>query len=162
MPLPIEDYALIGNTRTAALVGNDGSIDWMCVPCFDSGACFAALLGQPEHGRWRLAPASEARTVRRAYRRDTLVLETEFETSNGVVRVIDCMPVWNERTDVVRVVEGVRSRVPMQMELIIRPGYGAVTPWVMPQALTQVALINTACNLSKRGGPSEHRSGHQR
>ena len=130
MPLPIEDYALIGNTRTAALVGNDGSIDWMCVPCFDSSACFAALLGKPKHGRWRLAPASKARTVRRAYRPDTLVLETEFETSTGVVRVIDCMPVWNERTDVVRVVAGVRGRVSMQMELIIRPGYGAVTPWV--------------------------------
>ena len=74
MPLPIEDYALIGTTRPAALVGNDGSIDWMCVPCFDSGACFAALLGKPKHGRWRLAPASKASTVRRAYRRDTLVL----------------------------------------------------------------------------------------
>ena len=130
MPLPIEDYGLIGNTRTAALVGNDGSIDWMCVPSFDSGACFAALLGEGKHGRWQLAPAGEVRAVRRAYRRDTLVLETEFETPDGVARVIDCMPVWNERTDVVRVVEGLRGRVPMQMELIIRPGYGAVMPWV--------------------------------
>jgi GH15 family glucan-1,4-alpha-glucosidase len=130
VPLPIEDYGLIGNTRTAALVGNDGSIDWMCAPRFDSSACFAALLGEPKHGRWRLAPASKVRAVRRAYRHDTLVLETEFESSSGVVRLIDCMPVWNERTDVVRVVEGVRGRVPMRMELIIRPGYGAVTPWV--------------------------------
>ncbi len=130
MPSPIEDYGLIGNTRTAALVGKDGSIDWMCVPRFDSGACFAALLGKPEHGRWRLAPAGEFSAVRRAYRRETLVLETEFETSDGAVRIIDCMPVWHDRTDVVRVVEGLRGRVVMRMELIIRPGYGAITPWV--------------------------------
>lgn len=130
MSLPIEDYALIGNTRTAALVGNDGSIDWMCLPRFDSSACFSALLGDCEHGRWQLAPAGEVRAVRCTYRRDTLVLETEFETSDGVVRVIDCMPVWHERTDVVRVVEGVRGKVPMKMELILRTGYGAVRPWV--------------------------------
>ncbi|MGH8802674.1 MAG: glycoside hydrolase family 15 protein, partial [Casimicrobiaceae bacterium] len=130
MPSPIEDYALIGNTRTAALVDKSGSIDWMCVPRFDSGACFAALLGQPEHGRWRLAPAGELSSVHRSYRRDTLVLETEFETSDGAVRVIDCMPVWHDRTEVVRVVEGLRGHVAMQMELIIRPGYGAITPWV--------------------------------
>jgi GH15 family glucan-1,4-alpha-glucosidase len=130
VPLPIESYGLIGNTRTAALVGNDGSIDWMCVPRFDSSACFAALLGERKHGRWRLAPTRKVRAVRRRYRRDTLVLETEFECPDGVVRVVDCMPVWNERTDVVRVVEGVRGRVSMQMELIIRPGYGANTPWV--------------------------------
>lgn len=128
MSLPIEDYALIGNTRTAALVGNNGSIDWMCLPRFDSSACFSALLGDCEHGRWQLAPAGEVRAVRCAYRRDTLVLETEFETSDGLVRVIDCMPVWHERTDVVRVVEGVRGKVPMKMELILRTGYGAVTP----------------------------------
>ena len=130
MPLPIEDYALIGNTRTAALVGIDGSIDWMCVPRFDSTACFAALLGEPQHGRWVLAPAGAARSVRRAYRPDTLVLETEFQTADGVARVIDCMPMWENRNDVVRVVQGVSGAVPMRMELIIRPGYGAITPWV--------------------------------
>src|SRR5215471_18228169 len=113
MPSRIEDYALIGDRETAALVGRDGSVDWMCVPRFDSGACFAALLGEPKHGRWRLAPARKVRAVRRAYRRDTLVLETEFESSDGAVRLIDCMPVWNERTEVVRVVEGVRGRVSM-------------------------------------------------
>ncbi|MCC7327344.1 MAG: glycoside hydrolase family 15 protein [Burkholderiales bacterium] len=130
MPSPIEDYGLIGNTHTAALVGRDGSIDWLCAPRFDSDACMAALLGEPEHGRWLLAPADEPRAVRRAYRRDTLVLETEFETSGGVVRIIDCMPVWHGRTDIVRVVEGVSGSVAMRMQLILRPGYGAVTPWV--------------------------------
>ena len=126
----IEDYALIGNTRTAALVGRDGSIDWLCAPRFDSHACFAALLGTREHGRWLLAPAAKTRTVRRSYRSDTLVLETEFETADGTVRLIDCMPPWPDRTDLVRVVEGVRGRVPMRMELIIRCGYGVVVPWV--------------------------------
>src|SRR5207244_4859606 len=92
MPLPIEDYALIGDCYTAALVGRDGSIDWLCLPRFDSGACFAALLGTPDHGRWLLAPDGEVRAVRRRYREGTLVLETEYETDGGVVTVIDCMP----------------------------------------------------------------------
>src|SRR5712692_2340316 len=103
----IEDYALIGDTQTAALVGRDGSIDWLCAPRFDSGACFAALLGTPEHGRWRLAPQEEIRAVRRRYLPDTLVLETEFETASGVVAVIDCMPVRAkaETPNLIRVVE---------------------------------------------------------
>jgi GH15 family glucan-1,4-alpha-glucosidase len=126
----IEDYALIGNTRTAALVGNDGSIDWMCVPRFDSNACFAALVGEPRHGHWRLAPADDVRTVRRTYRPDTLVLETEFETAGGAIRTIDCMPAWDDRTDVVRVVEGVRGRTRVRMELVIRFCYGIAIPWV--------------------------------
>jgi GH15 family glucan-1,4-alpha-glucosidase len=130
MPLPIERYAMIGNTRTAALVGDDGSIDWMCVPRFDGTACFAALLGAPRHGRWLIAPANEVRSVRRSYQPDTLVLETEFATADGVVRIVDCMPPWHDRCDVVRRVEGVRGTVAMRMELIIRPSYGAVTPWV--------------------------------
>ena len=130
MTTRIENYALIGNTRTAALVGRDGSIDWLCAPRFDSRACFAALLGTHEHGRWLVAPAAKARTVRRTYRSDTLVLETEFETEDGTVRLIDCMPPWPDRSDIVRVVEGVRGRVPMRMELIIRCGYGVVVPWV--------------------------------
>src|SRR5436189_1356778 len=87
----IEDYALIGDCHTAALVGKDGSIDWLCLPRFDSGACFAALLGTPEHGRWLLAPAGEVKSVRRRYRDQTLILETEFETADGVVAVIDFM-----------------------------------------------------------------------
>lgn len=102
MPLPIQNYALIGDCHTAALVGRDGSIDWLCLPRFDSGACFAALLGSPEHGRWLLATASEVRAVRRRYREGTLILETEFDTDEGTVRVIDCMPLSDERWDVVR------------------------------------------------------------
>jgi len=141
MTIPIEGYALIGNTRTAALVGRDGSIDWLCAPRFDSPACFAALLGNREHGRWLLAPAGKARTVRRRYGSDTLVLETEFETARGRVRLIDCMPPWPDRTDVVRVVEGVSGRVPMRMELIIRGGYGVFVPWVRR---VESALLATA------------------
>src|SRR5205823_8289607 len=130
MACRIEDYGLIGDCETAALVGNDGSIDWLCVPRFDSGACFAALLGTPEHGRWLVAPAAAARATRRAYRDDTLVLETEFETADGAVRVVDCMPPRDSHPNIVRVVEGVRGRVPMQMELVIRFEYGSVVPWV--------------------------------
>jgi GH15 family glucan-1,4-alpha-glucosidase len=130
MALPIEDYALIGDTQTAALVGKDGSIDWLCVPRFDSGAIFAALLGTEEHGRWLLAPAAGGRATRRRYRGDTLVLETEFEADDGAVRVIDFMPPRGEAPDVVRVVEGVRGRVPMRMQLRLRLDYGRVVPWV--------------------------------
>src|SRR5512143_2352553 len=104
MPLPIADYALIGNTRTSALVGRDGSIDWLCLPRFDSAACFAALLGRPEHGRWLLAPIGEVHQVRRAYRVDSLVLETDFETSTGAVRLIDSMPLEAGCNAMVRVV----------------------------------------------------------
>jgi GH15 family glucan-1,4-alpha-glucosidase len=130
MPLRIEDYAVIGNTRTAALVGKDGTIDWMCVPRFDSNACFAALLGDRANGHWQLGPARDVAAVRRNYRPDTLILETEFETVEGVVRIIDCMPVWEDRTDVVRIVTCVRGSMSMRLELIIRFGYGAITPWV--------------------------------
>ncbi len=131
MPLPIEDYALVGDTQTAALVGRDGSIDWLCAPRFDSGACFAALLGAPEHGRWLLAPrgADPART-RRAYRDGTLVLETTFATPDGRVRVIDCMPPRDRVPDVVRIVEGLEGEVPMQLELVVRFDYGSILPWV--------------------------------
>ena len=130
MPLPIEDYGLIGDCHTAALVGRDGSIDWLCFPRFDSGACFAALLGSPEHGRWLLAPAGEVLEVQRRYRDGTLILETLFTTREGTVRIIDCMPLSDERWDVVRIVEGVSGRVPMLMELIIRFDYGSIVPWV--------------------------------
>ena len=130
MPLPIEDYALIGDCHTAALVGRDGSIDWLCFPRFDAGACFAALLGEPGHGRWLIAPAAEALRVRRKYRDGTLILETEFETDEGTVRIIDCMPLSKERWDVLRIVEGVSGRVPMRMELVVRFDYGSIVPWV--------------------------------
>jgi len=131
MPLRIEDYALLGDTQTAALVGRDGSIDWLCVPRFDSGACFAALLGAPEHGRWLLAPrgAEPARTER-AYRDGTLVLETTFTTPEGRVRVIDGMPPRDRVPDVVRIVEGLEGEVPMQLELVVRFDYGSILPWV--------------------------------
>src|SRR5947209_16877867 len=98
MPLPIEDYALIGDTQTAALVGRDGSIDWFCVPRFDSDACFAALLGKPDNGRWLMAPASPVRRSGRRYRDHTLVLEHEYETDEGVVTLVDCMPIRPEST----------------------------------------------------------------
>ncbi len=130
LPLPLEDYALIGDCETAALVGRDGSIDWLCLPRFDSGACFAALLGAPEHGRWLVAPQGEVRATRRRYRGDTLVLETEFETDEGVVALIDCMPPADRAHDLVRVVEGRRGRVAMRTELVIRFDYGSSVPWV--------------------------------
>jgi len=133
MALRIEDYALIGDTQTSALVGKDGSIDWLCLPRFDSGACFAALLGDAGHGRWSLAPADPRPLVRRRYRDATLVLETEFETPDGTVRLTDCMPPRDEAPDVVRVVEGLSGRVRMQMELVIRFDYGAIVPWVYRQ-----------------------------
>ena len=126
----IEDYALIGDTHTAALVSREGSIDWLCLPRFDSPACFAALLGDRSNGRWRLAPAGGVREVRRRYQGDTLVLETEWYTEDGVVRVVDCMPPRQSDPDVARVVEGIRGRVPMRMELTIRFDYGRVVPWV--------------------------------
>jgi len=126
----IEDYAMIGNNRTAALVGRDGSIDWLCAPRFDAPACFAALLGTPDHGRWLLAPRGAVRRIERRYRDRTLVLETDFHAARGAVRIVDCMPGWEERTDVVRIVEGLRGRVRMHMELIIRGGYGVIVPWV--------------------------------
>ena len=131
--IPIEDYALIGNTHTAALVGRHGSIDWLCMPRFDSGACFAALLGTPDNGRWLLAPAAEAKTVRRKYRGDTLVLETEFELAGGErVALIDFMPICEHdgRIDLIRIVEGRSGVVPMRMEAVFRFDYGRIVPWV--------------------------------
>src|SRR5438046_6394472 len=116
MPLRIEDYALIGDCQTAALVGRDGSIDWLCLPHFDSGACFAALLGTPEHGRWQLAPAVPVKATRRRYRGDTLVLETELETDAGRVAIIDFMPVRERVAELVRIVEGRAGSVPMEMD----------------------------------------------
>jgi GH15 family glucan-1,4-alpha-glucosidase len=127
---PIEDYALIGNMRSAALVARDGSIDWLCLPCFDSPACFAALLGTPENGRWQIAPASEVVRCSRAYRPGTLLLETCFETRTGSVKLIDCMPPDAKDPRLLRVVRGVSGRVSMRMQLILRFDYGAIVPWV--------------------------------
>ncbi len=154
--LRIEDYALIGNQQTAALVGIDGSIDWLCIPRFDSPACFCALLGTAENGRWRLAPAAAARSTTRRYRDGTLVLETLFETSKGAVRVIDFMPTWGERTDVVRIVEGVRGKVAMQMELVLRFSYGHVVPWLRRVDGTLLATggplsVEVRCEVETRG-----------
>jgi GH15 family glucan-1,4-alpha-glucosidase len=129
MPL-IEDYGLIGDTRTAALVAKNGSIDWLCLPHFDSPACFAALLGDQGHGHWQISPAGPVTEMRRSYQGDTLILETEFHTAEGVVRLVDCMPPRQHGPDVIRVVEGVRGRVPMRMELVIRFDYGSIVPWV--------------------------------
>jgi len=127
---PIEDYALIGDTQTAALVSRAGSIDWLCMPRFDSGACFAALLGEEHHGRWLLAPAGVPREIRRRYVEGTLVLETEFATEAGRVRIIDCMPPRDRTPDIVRLVEGVEGTVPMRMELVLRFDYGSIVPWI--------------------------------
>ncbi len=132
MALRIEDYALIGDTQTAALVGCDGSIDWLCVPRFDSSACFAALLGTADNGRWLIHPAGsiEVTGQDRRYRAGTLVLETEFATAHGEVRIIDFMPPRETKPDVVRIVEGLQGDVEMEMELIIRFDYGWQIPWV--------------------------------
>jgi GH15 family glucan-1,4-alpha-glucosidase len=141
--LRIEDYALIGDTFTAALVGNNGSIDWWCVPRFDGNACFAALLGTPENGRWLMAPDCPVRAVSRRYRPGTLILDTDFETETGIVTITDLMPVpsTEDEVDIVRIVYGRSGRVPMRLELTMRFDYGHVVPWVRrrPYGLRAVA-----------------------
>ena len=129
MTLRIEDYALIGDCRTAALVGRDGSIDWLCCPRFDSAACFAALLGTADNGRWLIAPKDLPISARRRYRPGTLVLETEFQTESGSGAVIDFMPL-SGGTDLVRIVVGRSGRVVFKTELVVRFNYGAAVPWV--------------------------------
>jgi GH15 family glucan-1,4-alpha-glucosidase len=127
----LEEYGLIGDLESAALVGRNGAIDWLCLPRFDSASCFAALVGDERHGRWLLAPSGEVRATARRYRPGTLVLETEFETADGAVRVIDFMPRRGSGPPrVMRIVEGVRGRVPMRMELGVRPDYATIRPWV--------------------------------
>src|ERR671936_1639221 len=126
----IEDYAFLSNLESAALVGRDGSIDWLCFPRFDSSACFAALLGDESHGRWLLAPTGGVRRVSRRYRPGTLVLETDFETDDGSVRIVDCMPPRQKHPQLVRIVEGLAGRVPMRMQLVVRFEYGSIVPWV--------------------------------
>jgi GH15 family glucan-1,4-alpha-glucosidase len=128
-PLRIEDYALIGNCETAALVGRNGSVDWLCLPRFDSTSCFAALLGNEEHGRWLIAPVGEAKSSRQ-YVANTLVLQTEFETATGRVRITDFMARRDGATDLARRVTGLRGKVAMHSELCVRLDYGVVVPWV--------------------------------
>jgi GH15 family glucan-1,4-alpha-glucosidase len=126
----IEDYGLIGDCETAALVGRDGSIDWLCWPAFDSDACFAALLGTHGHGRWLIAPAEEITRTSRRYRDNTLIMETRFETADGLVDLIDFMPPRGNASDVVRLVRGISGRVKLRMQLVIRFGFGTDVPWV--------------------------------
>lgn len=133
MSRPIEDYAVIGNCETMALVARDGSIDWLCAPRFDSEACFAALLGDTEHGRWIIAPRATRTGVSRRYRGDTLILETQFESAEGTVSLIDFMARRPGACDLVRIVRGTRGTVPMRTELIARFGYGSIVPWVTRQ-----------------------------
>jgi GH15 family glucan-1,4-alpha-glucosidase len=146
LPLAIEDYALIGDCTTAALVGRNGSIDWLCWPRFDSAACFAALLGTSEHGRWRIRPLDPAARVSRAYRDGTMVLETVFETADGSVSVIDFMPIGQANSSVIRLVEGRRGNVAMRLDLTLRFDYGATVPWV-----TQ---LDDKSGLTATAGPS--------
>ncbi|MFC8598821.1 glycoside hydrolase family 15 protein [Isoptericola sp. NPDC057191] len=157
----IEDYALVGDLQTAALVSRTGSVDWLCLPAFDSPACFAALLGDDSHGSWQLAPAAGGACTRRRYRDDSLVLETEWETPDGLVRVIDFMPPRGKAPDLVRIVEGVSGRVRMRCDLRLRFDYGSVAPWVSevedgvlravagPDAVSVV----TPVHLTHGGGP---------
>jgi GH15 family glucan-1,4-alpha-glucosidase len=150
----IEDYGLIGDLETAALVSRDGAVDWLCLPRFDSGALFAALLGSSENGHWTIQPAGEFRSTRRRYRDDTLVLETELETDSGAVRLVDFMPPRETKPDLVRIVEGVRGRVEMRMELVIRFDYGSIVPWVRNVDGTLVAIAGPDAVLLRT--PVEH------
>jgi GH15 family glucan-1,4-alpha-glucosidase len=127
---PLEDYALIGDCETAALVSRAGSVDWLCWPRFDSGACFAGLLGGPDYGRWLIAPRDPATSVTRRYRDDTLILETRMETADGAVTLVDFMPLRGRHSDLVRLVRGERGRVRMHTELVLRFDYGRTVPWV--------------------------------
>jgi GH15 family glucan-1,4-alpha-glucosidase len=142
--MKLEDYGFIGDTHTGALVGINGSIDWLCTPRFDSDACFAALLGTDKNGSWRISPHQPAHRVTHAYRGETLILETTFETETGTAKLIDFMPTDGKYRDVVRIVEGVRGHVNMEMKLTIRFDYGLTIPWVKQteDGLTAVAGPN--------------------
>ncbi|WP_344249614.1 glycoside hydrolase family 15 protein [Isoptericola hypogeus] len=170
MAARIEDYGLIGDLQTAALVGRDGSIDWLCLPYFDSPACFAALLGDPDHGSWQVAPAAGGTCTSRRYRGDSLVLETDWETPDGHVRVIDLMPPRGEAPDLVRIVEGVSGRVPMVCDLRLRFDYGTVAPWVTraeqwvsavagPDAVTLATPVDVTVDGGTGGGGEGHPAG---
>jgi GH15 family glucan-1,4-alpha-glucosidase len=130
MPSRIEDYALIGDCETAALVAKDGSIDWLCWPRFDSGACFAALLGTPDNGAWKISPTGDIKRITRHYQKATLILETEFETEHGTAIVVDFMPLRDKHSDLIRLVRCTKGEVPMHMDLTLRFDYGRSIPWV--------------------------------
>ncbi|KQR64606.1 glycoside hydrolase family 15 protein [Frigoribacterium sp. Leaf172] len=145
MPLPIENYALIGDLHTGCLVGTDGSIDWLCLPRFDSASTFGALLGDHDAGRWLIAPSDAAATATRSYLDDTFVLVTRWRTPTGVVEVTDLMPFGDRRADVVRRVTGISGTVPMRVDLAIRFGYGSAMPWVRQVVEADgTALVATA------------------
>ncbi|ORV08294.1 glycoside hydrolase family 15 protein [Mycobacterium celatum] len=156
----IEDYALLGDLHTAALLGRDGSIDWLCLPRFDSGSCFAALLHDESAGHWRLAPAAGGPCTRRGYRGDTLIMDTEWDTDDGSVRVTDFMPPRGEAADVVRVVEGLSGRVRVRMDLVIRFDYGSVVPWIRrsEEGLIAIAGPDTLCLTTPVDLHGEHMS----
>jgi GH15 family glucan-1,4-alpha-glucosidase len=174
MPSPLEDYALIGDTQTAALVARDGSIDWLCLPRFDSDACFAALLGGNDRGRWQVAPVDLHRAVvRRRYRQESLILETTFSVGGASARLIDFMPIRNRTPDVVRVVEGLEGTLAMRTELVVRFGYGDLVPWVRtladgsvlavggPDALTLRSPVDLQSNGSATAGDFTVRAGQR-
>ena len=148
MALPIEDYAVIGDTATAALVGRDGSVDWLCLPRFDSHACFAALLGDPRNGRWLIGPAGE-HTCARRYVGNSAVLESTYTTPTGVVRVVDVMPVGDGRADIVRRIEGVEGTVRMRHEWVVRFGYGKIRPWVSRHRINGEPVITAVAGPDK-------------
>jgi GH15 family glucan-1,4-alpha-glucosidase len=153
---PIESYAVIGDCETAALVGLDGSIDWLCWPDFSSDACFARLLGSEDNGRWLLAPAIEVEKTTRKYRDHTLILETTFETADFAVMLIDFMPVRGTNSDIVRIVKGIRGSAPMKMEMSLRFNYGATVPWV-----TRSDGGSTP-SPARSGGASDHGAAYRR
>ncbi|WP_369212477.1 glycoside hydrolase family 15 protein [Streptomyces flavofungini] len=159
MPRPIEDLALIGDHQTAALIASDGSLDWLCLPRFDSAACFAALLGDEENGHWRIAPANEGACTRRAYRPDSLVLDTEWDTEDGSVRVTDFMPQRDRAPDVVRIVEGLKGSVTIRSTLRLRFDYGSVVPWVRKVDGHRVAVAGPD-SVWLRSEPAVHTWGH--
>jgi GH15 family glucan-1,4-alpha-glucosidase len=156
----IEDYAMVGDLQTAALVGADGSVDWLCFPRFDSPACFAALLGEEANGRWRIAPTSGGRCTRRRYVEDTLVLETEWETPDGTMRVVDCMPPRGVAPDLVRVVEGVEGRVEIASELVVRFDYGHVQPWIVVEGREVHAVAGPDALWLRASAPHEETGGN--
>ena len=160
--MKIEDYALIGDLRTSALVGRNGSIDWLCLPRTDSPACFAALLGDEQNGRWMLCPSAPVRRVSRRYREGTLILETDFETDTGTARVTDFMPLRDGgEPQLVRIVEGLQGEVEMHMQFIVRLDYGSLVPWVERTADGLLALGRSERTAplddrgDARGGPDD-------
>ncbi len=164
IPPRLEDYALIGDCATAALVSRDGSIDWLCWPRFDSDACFAALLDTPRAGRWRIAPAGPSPRITRRYRPGTLILETTYETDEGAAVLIDFMPMGGSGSSIVRVVRGLRGRLPVCFELALRFEYGAVISWVTRlrtgfgvRAIAGPSLVGTA-----QHGPAGRTGFHHR